>query len=407
MQSQGDLRSLRAVITGRGRVGVRVARGKWEHTDCIGRAPATTKGFVRRQAQPDVWHTGSSILWTILFLVCLVSSAYLSAKNKLNYLTVLVTLLDVGMPVSMALCCARPYGMLCRLLTGKGAVSGWFGMKNLSGKKAVLIYDSDLFPKETIGHKGIRVLSNQTPRLLASYGASLVLRANMGLSDVFTRLLRETDGEIYDVSYFKSQEGGLEGRIHGNTVLVGSYQYMQLMGVTLPGKASKNSVYIAINGEMSGIFSISYKVHGGAVSGFHRFVRDPRLTPLVVTRNFCVNPAFIEHWFKAPVSQISCPKAETRRMLSEPSVVSKGTTCGFVLREGVGAYSRMVSGARAVYRMGLWYTVFSSILTIVLTVRTMMALSAGTPVIGGPRLLLLQILLLLAVEIGARVTVRK
>jgi hypothetical protein len=384
-----------------------VAEGKWEHTDCIGKAPATTQGFVRRQAQPDVWHRGNSVVSVVLFLVCLVSSVYLSVKTKTNYLTVLVTLLDVSMPVSMALCCARPYEMLCRALTGKGAVSGWFGMKSLSGKKAVLIYDSDLFPRDTIGHKGIRVCSNQTPRLLASYGASLVLRANMGLTDVFTRLLRETDGELYDVTNFKSQEGGLEGRIHGNRVQVGSYQYMQLMGVTLPPKASKNSVYIAINGEMSGIFAISYKVHTGAVSGFHRFVREPRLTPLVVTRNFCVNPAFVESWFKAPVSQIACPKAETRRMLSEPSVLSKGTTCGFVLRQGIGAYSRMVSGARAVYRMGLWYTVFSALLTIVLTVRTIMALNAGTPVIDGPRLLLLQIILLLAVEIGARISVRQ
>jgi hypothetical protein len=182
---------------------------------------------------------------------------------------------------------------------------------------------------------------------------------------------------------------------------------MQLMGVALPKKASKNSVYIAINGEMSGIFAITYKVHAGAVSGFHRFVREPRLTPLVVTRNFCVNPAFLENWFQAPVSQIACPKAETRRMLSEPSVLGKGTTCGFVLRQGIGAYSRTVSGARAVYRMGLWYTVFSILLTVVLTVRTILALSAGNPVIDGPRLLLLQILLLVAVEVGARITLRK
>jgi hypothetical protein len=57
--------------------------------------------------------------------------------------------------------------------------------------------------------------------------------------------------------------------------------------------------------------------------------------------------------------------------------------------------------------MGLWYTVFSALLTIVLTVRTIMALNAGTPVIDGPRLLLLQIILLLAVEIGARISVRQ
>lgn len=56
MHNQATLRSLRAVITGRGRKGIRTAREQWEHTDVIGKAPVTTAGFVRHQAQPDVWH---------------------------------------------------------------------------------------------------------------------------------------------------------------------------------------------------------------------------------------------------------------------------------------------------------------------------------------------------------------
>lgn len=406
LHDQASLNSLRAVITGRGRVGVRTAADKWEHTDVIGKAPVTTAGFVRHQAQPDVWHSGMGIFLPMLTFVSLVVSAYLCGKTGANFLTVLVTILDIAMPVSLVVCCARPYHLLSRALRGKGAVAGWFGMQGLSGKKSMLVYDTDLFPGGTMQQTGVRAYLPMDPRELVSIGASMALRANVGFQSVFTKLLREMNGEIYDVSGFQVQETGLEGYINRQLVHLGSYQYMQLMGVTLPKRAPKYGVYIAINHELAGLFGVKYQVSPGAVGGFRRMVREPRLLPLLVTRNFCINPGFVEHWFKAPVTQMGCPKAETRRVLSEPSLLTPGVTCGFVLQEGIDAYSRTVAGARRVYRMGLWLTIATVLLGLVLAVQTAIAISSGGAIISAQRLAILNILLYLVVEVWARIAVR-
>lgn len=406
LHDQASLRSLRAVITGRGRVGVRTAADKWEHTDVIGKAPVTTAGYVRHQAQPDVWHSGMGIFLPVLTFLTVIISAYLSAKTQTNYLTVLVTVLDVAMPVSLAACCARPYNLLARALRGRGAVAGWFGMQELSGKKAMLVYDTDLFPSGTMQQTGVRAYLPMDPRELVSMGASMALRANVGFQTVFTKLLRDMNGEIYDVSRFQMQETGLEGYIHQQLVHLGSYQYMQLMGVTLPKRAPKYGVYIAINRELAGLFGVKYQVSPGSVGGFRRMVREPRLTPLLVTRNFCINPGFVEHWFKAPVTQMGCPKAEIRRALSEPSLLTRGVTCGFVFQEGIAAYSRTVAGARRVYRMGLWLTGITVLLGLVLAVQTILAIATGGAVIPAQRLAILNLILYLVVEIWARIAVR-
>lgn len=406
MISRGNLRALRGVITGRFRKAVRVAENQWEHTDCIGKASASTAGFVRRQEEMDTFHLGWSICSLLILSISIIASAYLTAKTKGNYLSILVTLLTVATPVSLVLCCARPYELLTRALNGAGALAGWSGAKMLSGKKAMFVYDEDLFPKETVGHKGVRVYGNQTPRLLASYAASLVLRADNGLGDVFAKLLREMDGRIYDVSYFQVMDAGLAGRINGVVVAVGTYHFMQLLGAMPPPNAPKNGVYIAINGELAGVFAIRYRVRSGAAGGFLRLARERRLTTLLVTKNFCVNPSFVRKWFKMPVEAVVCPKLETRLALSQPGILAHGVTCGYVLRDGIAPYSRLVAGARRIYRMGLLLTLLSVCLSLFFLIWTAAAIAAGQAVLGGARLLLLQIILFFVLELWARFAVR-
>ena len=406
MNSQANLRSLRAVITGRNRLGIRTVSKKYQGQDLIGKAPSSTAGFVRRQAQMDVWHAGNVFFLLPLMVVCFVAAAYLAAKTEGNYLTILAYLLDIGAPVSMVLCCARPYALLSQALSGKGVVAGWAGMKGLSGKKSVLIYDSDLFPKGTTGHKGVKVFGRFTASQLVSYGASMVIRANVGLTEVFTRLLRDADGEFLDVRQLQVLEGGMEGRIHGGQVLLGTYQFMQLMGVNVPQKGSTNGVYIAVNGQLAGMFAIKYALRSGSVSAFRRFTREKLLTPLIVTRNFTINPAFIQKSYKASINRMHCPKTEVRRTLSQPAVLKGGATCGFVLRDGISSYSRTVGGARRVRRMGIAYTVLSMVLTVYLVIDAMMAISAGTAAIEITRVLLMHFWLWIAVEVGARVAIR-
>ena len=406
MTSRANLRALRGVISGRSRKAVRMTTAQWEKQDCLGKVPASTAGFVRRMEQMDTFHVGWSAYSLILLAVCLVAGAYLSAKTKGNYFSILVTLLTVSTPVSLALCCARPYELITRAMHGSGALAGWAGAKTLSGKKAMLIYDEDLFPKQTIGHKGVRVYGNQTPRLLTSYAASLIFRADNGLVDVFTGLLREMDGRVYDVSYFQVLDAGLAGRINGVVVAVGTYNFMQLLGAIPPADAPKNGVFIAIDGELAGVFAIRYRVSSGAAQGFGRLTKERSLTSLIATRNFCINPSFLRKWFKVPVAAVTCPKWETRLSLSQPGILAHGVTCGFVMKDGIAPYSRLVAGGRRVYRMGLVLTLLSVVLSLVLLFFTASAISDGSAIYSGARLLLIQILLFFAVEGWARFAVR-
>lgn len=406
MTSRANLRGLRGVISGRSRKAVRMTASQWEQQDCLGKVAASTAGFVRRMEEMDTFHSGWSAYSLLLFAVCLVIGAYLSAKTKGNYFSILVTLLTVSTPVSLTLCCARPYELITRAMRGSGALAGWAGAKTLSGKKAMLIYDEDLFPRQTIGHKGVRVYGNQTPRLLTSYAASLIFRADNGLVDVFSGLLREMDGRIYDVSYFQILDAGLAGRINGVVVAVGTYNFMQLLGAIPPTDAPKNGVFIAINGELAGVFAIRYRVHSGAALGFHRLTKERSLTALIATRNFCINPSFLRKWFQVPVAAVVCPKWETRLSLSQPGILSHGVTCGFVMKDGIVPYSRLVAGGRRVYRMGLMLTILSVALSLLMLFFTAGALSAGTEIYSGARLLLIQILLFLGVEFWARFAVR-
>lgn len=172
---------------------------------------------------------------------------------------------------------------------------------------------------------GVRAYGAVDPRALVSYGASMALRANVGFRAVFTKLLRDMNGEIHDVVRFQIQETGLEGYIQGSLVHLGSYQYMQLMGVTLPKRATRYGVYIAIDRAACRLVRSKISgIQGLRKSGFRRLVREAKLTPLLVNRNFCINPGFVAHWFGVPVTQMTCPKAETRRMLSEPSLLTRG-----------------------------------------------------------------------------------
>lgn len=65
---------------------------------------------------------------------------------------------------------------------------------------------------------GVRAYGSMDPRQLVSYGAAMALRANVGFQPVFTKLLRDMNGEIYDVANFQVQETGLEGYIQRDLV---------------------------------------------------------------------------------------------------------------------------------------------------------------------------------------------
>ena len=407
MTAKAHRNSLRALITSRQPTAVYSARRRFEKQDVIGKAPGDNHGFVRNQAQPDVWHWGWTYFGIIYIFLVLVAAVYLSAKTQQNIFTILSMLFCVSMPVGLVTCCARPYLMLSRCLSGQGVLEGWSGAKHLYGRKHLFIYDSDLFPKGNIMVKGYKLYDRYDLRTVTTCAASLLEKADNGLLDALKQPVIQSGAGLAHVDSFESMEGGCHGFIQNRPIIMGTYEYMQLMGIMPPQNAPRNSVFLAIGGRLAAVYALEYQVTRGASAGLKRLTRELMLVPMLVTKQFAVTPAFVAKQFHSEVTKIASPKFEARRALSNPAFVYSGNRCGYVLKDGVAAYSRLAAGGRRVYRMGKYLTVLSILMTAVFLFMTVMAISVGNPVIAAPRLLLLQLILLLVVEIFARITIRR
>lgn len=407
MTAKAHRNSLRGLITSRQPAAVYSARRRFRKQDVVGKAPGDDFGYVRNQAQPDVWHWGWTYFGLFYVLLVVVIAVYLSAKTQQNIFTILTTLFSVSMPVGLVTCCARPYLLLTRALRGQGILEGWSGARNLYGKKSVFVYDSDLFPKGSISVKGYKLYHVHDLRTVTTCAASLLEKADNGLLDAMKQLLIQSGGGIVPVDGFQSMEGGCHGYIQNRPVILGTYEYMQLLGVMPPQDAPKNSIFLSVSGQISAAFALEYQVTKGAVAGFKRLTREFMLTPMLVTKQFALTPAFVARLFRSDVDKMVSCKFELRKGLSDPAIVYSGNRCGFVLKDGVAAYSRLTAGARRIYRMGKYLTIFSVVMAVIFLYMTASSVSAGLSIISAPRLLALQLVLLLVVEILARISVRR
>lgn len=407
MTAKGHRNNLRALITSRQPTALYSVRRRIAKQDVIGKAPGDDYGYVHNQAQPDVWHWGWTYFGMIYTLLIVVIAVYLSAKTQNNIFTILTTLFSISMPVGLVTCCARPYLLLSRRLSGYGVLEGWYGAKNLYGKKQLFVYDSDLFPKGSVNVKGYKLYGSYDLRTVAICAASMLDKADNGMLSAMKELMLQCQAGITTVDHFESMEGGCLGYIQGRPVLLGTYEFMQLMGVMPAQDAPRNCMFLSVGGKLSAAFALEYQVTKGASAGFKQLAGEWMLTPMLVTKQFSATPAFVAKMFRSDVSKLTSYKFDLRKALSDPSIVYGGNRCGYVLKDGITAYSRLAVGGRRIYRMGNVLTIISVIMSVVLLFRTAAALSGGLSVIAAPKLLFFHLVLLLVVEILARIAVRR
>lgn len=93
--------------------------------------------------------------------------------------------------------------------------------------------------------------------------------------------------------------GGLSANIRGDQVLVGSAAFMNLMDIPLPqGLNVKSAVFCAINGELAGIFALSYSLHDTIFPALEELMRE-KIGPVLATRDFNLIPAMASPAFQA------------------------------------------------------------------------------------------------------------
>lgn len=265
-------------------------------------------------------------------------------------------ILLAGTPVMAFVVVWRPLAILARQLQGCGAaLAGWQGVQLLCGKLAFPITDEDLFPGGKLKMNGVKYFGDCPPETTLSYGTSVILASGSGLAGVFETLLSARNGRKYPVSNLKTYDaGGVSGEIGMDSVLVGSLRFMQSMGVDMPRSTRvSQAVYVAVNGELAGVFAISYGVTRAAADTLGALARCRGVTPVMATRDFMLTQTFLRAKFRVDTRSMFFPPMAARAELGKRRAPADAPQAALLAQEGFVPAAAAVIGARSLHRCTL------------------------------------------------------
>ena len=256
-----------------------------------------------------------------------------------------------AMPASMFLSISRPRAVLEKRLHSLGTVlCGWKGIEGLGGKLLFPVSHSDLFPLGNVKMNGVKFFGSRQPDEIIAYAASLMEADGGSLAPLFTHLLDSRNGRHYDLQDFHAYEdGGIGGQVNGEPVLAGNLSFLKDMGVETPeGIRVNQAVCLAIDGELCGLFAISYEKDKAAVAGLNTLCGYRGLQPVLTTADFILTPGFIRSKFGIKPNKLQlCSHAECKA-LEEKTLQPDAQALALVTGQGLAPFAYAVTGARAV-----------------------------------------------------------
>lgn len=292
-----------------------------------------------------------SIYAFVSFLLCLAIAGLAGVMHGAAMgVQILATSMLVAVPASFFVALTRPAAILERRLHMVGAVlCGWQGVKGLTSNLVFPITDSDLFPHGSTKLNGVKFYSDRDPDMIISYTSSLILAAGGGLVPIFQQLMTSRGVAQNPVQNLHDYgTGGIGGEVCGENVLLGTYSFLQSMGVMIPdGSMVDQAVYAAINGQLCAVVAISYARMRSAAAGMVTICGYRKLTPVVTAGDFLLTEEYIRSKFEIRSRRLQFPDPETRQMLSSQVPAPDAPGLALVTRDDLASFAYAVTGARA------------------------------------------------------------
>jgi len=255
----------------------------------------------------------------------------------------------VAVPASAYVTLTRPAAILERRLHKLGAVlCGWQGVRGLSKSAVFPLQDEDLFPSGTVKVNGVKFYGQRDPDDVVAYAAALMNADGDGTAPLFTQLLDSRSGNHYEASSIRYYHGGLGGIVNGEAVLMGILPFMQDMGVDMPeGTRVNQAVYAAIDGQLCGVFAVSYTKSKLAAAGLTTLCAYRKLTPVLTTCDFMLTESFLRGKFGINTKKLAFPEQTVRQELAAVEPEAEMGALALTTGEGLAGAAFAVTGARA------------------------------------------------------------
>lgn len=263
------------------------------------------------------------------------------------------TSLLVSAPAGYFLALARPASLLEKRLHMVGAViCGWQGVKKLCGKAVVPLREKDLFPRGSTKLNGIKFYSDRPSAQVVSYAASLIFAAGGGLVPLMRNLLNGRGGTEYPVDSFRDYgQGSIGGEIEGESVLIGSSEFLQSMGVDIPqGTMVSQALYVAIDGVLCAVIAISYAKMRSASAGIVSLCGCRKLRTVLLAGDFMMTDSLIREKFSIRTKRLIFPSAEERAELAAKQPNPEADVLALVTRDDLISSAYAITGAMSLRR---------------------------------------------------------
>ena len=287
----------------------------------------------------------------IAFLVSLVIGVYAGfTKDLYTGIQMATVSLLAAVPATSFITTTRPAAILQKRLHRLGTVlCGWQGVEQLTGKRIFPVWSADLFPAGSMRMNGVKFFGSRPTDLVIAYATALVVAEGSGLAPVFTQVLDSRNGSHYDAENLRRYPGGgIGGTVLDEPVLVGPLSFLQDMGVEVPaGIQVSQAVCVAIDGELCGLFAISYEKTRSAAAGISTLSSYRKLNPAVVAGEFMLPESFIRSKFGIKSKRLLFPGEEERQQLRQMEAAEDACAALIATQDGLAPVAFGVTGARA------------------------------------------------------------
>jgi len=254
-------------------------------------------------------------------------------------------------PATLLISQTRPAWTLQRRLYRFGSViCGWPGVKAAAGKAIVPISDENLLPGGSVKINGVKFYSTRNPDTIIGYATAVMSESGSCLAPLFEHMHKARRGQSFVVDEFKHYgDEGYGAIICGESVLMGTQEFLKRMGVEMPaGTRVNQAVYLSIDGEFSGVFALAYGKLKGVSAGLHALCSQRRLTTVLATTNFLLDEGFLRSRYGIDTRHIAIPTAEEREKLAVWQPNTEGSIpCALTTQEGLAGAAFAITGARS------------------------------------------------------------
>ena len=265
-------------------------------------------------------------------------------------------ILAVSVPCGLVLSQVVPFSAVSLKLSRIGvALAGARGVRDISGTEAAIVGETDVFPTKMITVNGVKAFSGFTGEKVNLCALSVLKASGSALYDAFAASLPGQPMSLPPVEGFEFFEtGGMGAYVNGEKVLLGTANFILRMGIRVAeGINLKNGVFIAINMQFAGVFSIKYDAQPSVRRSLTYMVKH-KIVPVLAVRDFNITPQLVETRFKLNPDSFGYPELEERIAYSAIRHTDMEEDCAVLAVDNLHSFGEAIScGKRAQSSMKL------------------------------------------------------